>query len=113
MNVDGFACKRLDSLANRVRALEQIVCDGLSCGNDVDGYEVVLIREPIPIALEHSAVLESRDEVCVDEFLIVAQEDIPEWRVVLRLTRQRVTVKIRDDLDGLANAAKAFIRLVR
>lgn len=52
--------KALDSAGHRVIAIQQVVLISFPCGNDIDGDEVVLVSEPIPIAQRYSEIIESR-----------------------------------------------------
>jgi hypothetical protein len=62
----GFSPKALDSAGHRVIAIQQIVLISFPCGKDVDGDEVVLVSEPIPIAQRYSDIIESRLIVRID-----------------------------------------------
>lgn len=45
-----FSPKALNSVGHRVIAIKQVVLISFPCGKGVDGYEVVLVGESVPIA---------------------------------------------------------------
>jgi hypothetical protein len=65
-NLYHFSPEALDSAGHRVIAIQQVVLISFPCGKGIDGYEVVLVREPIPIAQRDFDVSESRLIVRID-----------------------------------------------
>jgi hypothetical protein len=54
-NLYRLSPEALDSAGHRVIAIQQIILISFPCGKDIDGHEVVLVSEPIPITKQVAA----------------------------------------------------------
>lgn len=96
----------------RSSAPKQVVLRCLSRRYNIDGDEVVFIRQSVPIAVRNLCSVEHRDVLIIDQFLVIPQIDISKWSIVPSLPGQRVAVEIGDHEHGFMYALELLTRSV-